>query len=408
MKLFKYLKMSALVAGLAVVPAQVVQAAVVTPNTNMGSAVVIQANTGQVLADQNGRERLPVASVSKLIVVYMLEQKIQNHELALDQKVKVPTDIAAFSQDASVANVPMTTNRTYTVSQILDATLIESSNAAAMELAHLVAGSQEDYYRQAETLLSSWGIKNPKMYSASGLRNGDLGTFEDNSVAPSAENKFSAREIALIAKHLVDDYPQILTYTQKKETDFPLPDGTNMTLKNTNLLLGNQKYQIDGLKTGLTPNNGSNLVTHGKLNQQPVITVVLNTNDHPRQEIFNQTLSVLDQVQNQTKTQTPQTDHTIKIDNAAGNHGQVALETKDGQQYFTKRTEGEMTVKAIMPKKNVAAPLQVNKVIASGKVAFDQKTDADFIDGKTPSVKLYPTKNVEKADIFTTLIQKVS
>ncbi|SUP59580.1 D-alanyl-D-alanine carboxypeptidase dacA precursor [Weissella viridescens] len=231
MKLFKYLKISALVAGLAVVPAQVVQAAVVTPNTNMGSAVVIQANTGQVLADQNGRERLPVASVSKLIVVYMLEQKIQNHELALDQKVKVPTDIAAFSQDASVANVPMTTNRTYTVSQILDATLIESSNAAAMELAHLVAGSQEDYYRQAETLLSSWGIKNPKMYSASGLRNGDLGTFEDNSVAPSAENKFSAREIALIAKHLVDDYPQILTYTQKKEADFPLPDGTNMTLK---------------------------------------------------------------------------------------------------------------------------------------------------------------------------------
>ncbi|RRG17829.1 D-alanyl-D-alanine carboxypeptidase [Weissella viridescens] len=408
MKLLKYLQIGAVVAGLAVVPAQVAQAAVITPKTDMGSAVVIQAKTGQVLADQNGNERLPIASVSKLIVVYMLEQKIQKNELSLDQKVTIPEDIAKFSQDSSVANVPMTTSRTYTISQILDATLIESSNAGAMELAHLVAGSQENYYQQAEKLLTSWGIKNPKMYSASGLRNGDLASFEDKSVAPSAENKFSAREISLISKHLVDDYPQITTYTQKKEANFPLPDGSNMVLKNTNLLLGNKQYHIDGLKTGLTPNNGSNLVSHGTLNHQPVITVVLNTNDHPRQEIFNQTLSVLGQVQDQTKLQAPQTKQSVKIDNAEGNHGQVALKAGAGQQYFVKQTDDTVSINAIKPKANVAAPLQTNDVVATGRVSFSQKADDDFIDGKTPQLKLYPTQGVKKANLFTTLIQKVS
>ncbi|WP_446002216.1 D-alanyl-D-alanine carboxypeptidase family protein [Weissella viridescens] len=409
MKLLRYLKLGAAIAGMAVIPVQTVQAAVITPTTVMRSAVSIQSDTGQVLADQNGNERLPIASVSKLIVVYMLEQKIQQKELTLDQQVTVPKNIAVFSQNTSIANVPMTTHRTYTISQILDATLIESSNAGAMELAYLVAGSQEDYYRQAEKLLSGWGIKNPKMYSASGLSNGDLGSFSDKSISPSAENTFSAREVALIAKHVVNDFPNILEYTNKQTALFPLPDGSVKTLKSTNALLGNQSYQIDGLKTGTTPKNGSNLVTHGYLEDQPVITVVLNTDENPREEIFNQTLSVLSQVQEQTELKTSQTNSSIKIDNASGKHGQVDVVAKKSQKFFIeKNVDDRATVKSIVSKKNVAAPLQKNEEIGSGKIAFGQKSDADFIDGKTPSVKLYPTKNVEKADIFTTLIQKVS
>ncbi|MBM7617222.1 D-alanyl-D-alanine carboxypeptidase (penicillin-binding protein 5/6) [Weissella uvarum] len=404
-KKFKVALLSFLVALL---PGQAISAAVITPKTQMQSAVVVQANTGQVLADNHGSKRLPIASITKLIVVYMLEQKISENKLSLDQQVQVPADIAKFSRDSSVANVPMSAGQTYTISQILDAALIESSNSAAMALADIVCGSQANYYKQADHLLESWGIKNPNIMSASGLENGDMGSFKHAGMSNSTENKLSGRDVAIIAKHLVNDYPSILQYTQKKTGTFPgVNGGATQKLTNTNILLGNKQYHIDGLKTGGTPRNGANLVSHGYLNGQPVITVVLNTNKLPRSAIGTETLSVLNQVKQQTKVMPVAAKGSVEIDNAKGNHGRVAVRTANDDSYFVnKNDQAAPSVDNLKPDVKQKAPLKTTDQIGSASVVFNNQAEDDFVAGSQAKVALYPQHNVQKANLWTTMMQK--
>ncbi|MBJ7657216.1 serine hydrolase [Weissella confusa] len=116
-------------------------AALIDPGLQSTKAgVVVDAQTGQVIADQNGTERLPIASTTKLITMYMVKEAIKSGKISLSQKVKVPEDIAAFSQDLSVANTPMTAEKTYTVQQLIDAMMVPSSNGAALLLANLLGG----------------------------------------------------------------------------------------------------------------------------------------------------------------------------------------------------------------------------------------------------------------------------
>ncbi|KRN76628.1 serine hydrolase [Weissella minor] len=406
--MFKQLRfLSALFLGLTY--ATGASAAVITPDTQMGAAVTIQAQTGQVLAAKNENERLPIASLSKMIVLYMVEQKIAEGDLAMDQEIKVPADLATFSQDASIANIPVSTDRTYTVKQLSDAMMVASSNSAAMVLANLVAGSQENYYHQADQLLAKWGIKDPKIYSASGLANGDLRAFKNKQISDNDENKLSARETAIVAQHLVNDYPDILEITKQKQAYFPDKDGQNQTMENTNMLLGNKNYQIDGLKTGLTPHNGSNLVTHGYVDGQPVITVVLNTNKLPREAIGTETVRMLNQIVAQTKLVTPTVDESVKIDNAKGDKGMVAVTTNSDAKYFV-NDEGKQNVKIskIKPKSDAKAPLKKTDTIATGQLNFSTKTDDDFVNDKSSNLKLFPKQDVAQANWITTMIQKVS
>lgn len=406
--MFKQLRfLSALFLGLTY--ATGASAAVITPDTQMGAAVTIQAQTGQVLAEKNGDERLPIASLSKMIVLYMVEQKIAEGELSMDQKIKVPDDLAKFSQDTSIANVPLSAYKTYTIKQLSDAMMVASSNSAAMVLANLVAGSQEQYYQQADQLLAKWGIKDAKIYSASGLSNGDLRNFKNKQISDEDENKLSARETAIIAQHLVNDYPDILEITKQKQAYFPDKNDQNQAIENTNMLLGNQTYQIDGLKTGSTPHNGSNLATHGYVDGQPVITVVLNTNKLPREAMGTETVRILNQIVEQTKPVTPTVDGAIKIDNAKGDKGMVSVTTNSDAKYFVNDEDNQnVKISEVKPKSDAKAPLKKTDTIATGQLNFPTKAENDFVNDKSAKLNLFPKQDVAQANWVTTMIQKVS
>lgn len=384
-------------------------AALVDPGLQSTKAgVVVDAQTGQVIADQNGTERLPIASTTKLITMYMVKEAIKSGKISLSQKVKVPEDIAAFSQDLSVANTPMTAEKTYTVQQLIDAMMVPSSNGAALLLANLLGGSQAKFKKMMEAKLESWGIAGVKIYSPSGLTNGDMKKFKDASAEDDVENEMSARELAVVARRLVVDFPDVLKTAQQKTVEFPAVSGGTETMNNTNELLGNETFDLNwlGLKTGTTPNAGGNFVGVTKIQGRPVVSVVLNSGDNADAAAkFNATLTMVKKADDAVKVQKVASGlkpakNTVSV--LTAKDGKVSYKTKGTASFFVPAGESA-TTKAVNVKlsKKVTAPLKQNEKLGTAQLESSFAAANDWLTG-APEVELVSVSEEARANWFAT------
>ena len=384
-------------------------AALVDPGLQSTKAgVVVDAQTGQVIADQNGTERLPIASTTKLITMYMVKEAIKSGKISLSQKVKVPEDIAAFSQDLSVANTPMTAEKTYTVLQLIDAMMVPSSNGAALLLANLLGGSQAKFEKMMEAKLESWGIAGVKIYSPSGLTNGDMKKFKDASAEDDVENEMSARELAVVARRLVVDFPDVLKTAQQKTVEFPAVSGGTETMNNTNELLGNETFDLNwlGLKTGTTHNAGGNFVGVTKIQGRPVVSVVLNSGDNADAAAkFNATLTMVKKADDAVKVQKVASGlkpakNTVSV--LTAKDGKVSYKTKGTASFFVPAGESA-TTKAVNVKlsKKVTAPLKQNEKLGTAQLESSFAAANDWLTG-APEVELVSVSEEARANWFAT------
>ncbi|WP_270765789.1 serine hydrolase [Weissella confusa] len=384
-------------------------AALVDPGLQSTKAgVVVDDQTGQVIADQNGTERLPIASTTKLIMMYMVKEAIKSGKISLSQKVKVPEDIAAFSQDLSVANTPMTAEKTYTVQQLIDAMMVPSSNGAALLLANLLGGSQAKFEKMMEAKLESWGIAGVKIYSPSGLTNGDMKKFKDASAEDDVENEMSARELAVVARRLVVDFPDVLKTAQQKTVEFPAVSGGTETMNNTNELLGNETFDLNwlGLKTGTTPNAGGNFVGVTKIQGRPVVSVVLNSGDNADAAAkFNATLTMVKKADDAVKVQKVASGlkpakNTVSV--LTAKDGKVSYKTKGTASFFVPAGESA-TTKAVNVKlsKKVTAPLKQNEKLGTAQLESSFAAANDWLTG-APEVELVSVSEEARANWFAT------
>ena len=408
-KVTKQMMVGLMAAGVLASVGTSASAALVDPGLQSTKAgVVVDAQTGQVIADQNGTERLPIASTTKLITMYMVKEAIKSVKISLSQKVKVPEDIAAFSQDLSVANTPMTAEKTYTVQQLIDAMMVPSSNGAALLLANLLGGSQAKFEKMMEAKLESWGIAGVKIYSPSGLTNGDMKKFKDASAEDDVENEMSARELAVVARRLVVDFPDVLKTAQQKTVEFPAVSGGTETMNNTNELLGNETFDLNwlGLKTGTTPNAGGNFVGVTKIQGRPVVSVVLNSGDNADAAAkFNATLTMVKKADDAVKVQKVASGlkpakNTVSV--LTAKDGKVSYKTKGTATFFVPAGESA-TTKAVNAKlsKKITAPLKQNEKLGTAQLESSFAAANDWLTG-APEVELVSVSEEPRANWFAT------
>jgi D-alanyl-D-alanine carboxypeptidase (penicillin-binding protein 5/6) len=389
--------------------ASVADAAIVTADIQGKAGVVVDLQTGQVIADKDGDERLPIASTTKLLTVYMVEKAIADGKLSLDTKVTISAAMAEFSQDLTVANTPMSADQSYTVQQLLEAALLPSSNSAALALGEKLAGSQSKFNDMLTKQLESWGIKGSRMYSASGLTNGDMGRFKDSSVSDDAQNKLSARELAIVARHLVQDYPDVVKITSMTEAKFPTLSGAEDTIYNLDTLLTNtgSSYKFSGLKTGTTNEDGGNFVGLTEIKGRKVITVVLNSGTSSSSDIqkFTDTLAITKQADDATVVKTikkgaSSSHKTVSVITASGKGGAVSVATNEATGMFVPTAEkAKVSLTFAKAKKSVKAPIKKGEVLATAKVTSSDKSANDFLDGSY-TTDLVSTKAVKKTNWF--------
>ncbi|KRK88859.1 serine-type D-Ala-D-Ala carboxypeptidase [Lentilactobacillus sunkii DSM 19904] len=261
------------------------------------SAVALDVNTNNNVWTKNANTARPIASLSKLMTLYLVRQKIASGKATWSDKVNTSNaGLKRLGKSADFGGFKFKHN-TYTVRQLYLAGLVESSNNAAIALGQWVAGGSTPAYNKKfigmmNNQAKEWGLKHSSFVSASGMEQNSLQPYGYSIGASKNANYVSANDIAKIARHFIVDYNDVLTDASIKSMK---EDG--QTLHNYNNLLPGRKYyqkslKVDGLKTGYTDPAGYCFVGTGrKSGHDRIITVVL----HDENE-FTETRSLMNYV----------------------------------------------------------------------------------------------------------------
>ena len=258
-------------------------------------AIAVEATTGKVLYEKDATTPDGIASMTKILTVYLVYKAIDEGKLSWDTKVSISDYAYDLTENSDASNVTMEA-REYTVEQLVNAAMVASANSAAIALAEQIGGTESKFVDMMKAQLEEWGITDATIVNASGLNNSYLGDNIYPGSSSTDENMMSARDVAIIAQHLITEYPDILKITSQTTADF---DGT--TMNTYNYMLEGMPYErsgVDGLKTGTTELAGASFVATSTENGMRIISVVMNADGWEDDEYarFEATNDLLDYV----------------------------------------------------------------------------------------------------------------
>jgi D-alanyl-D-alanine carboxypeptidase (penicillin-binding protein 5/6) len=219
--------------------------------------LLMDFDSGEVLASANPDEPLPPASLTKMMTSFLVEQALRSGKLKKDDLVSVSQNAwCRGSSTESCMYLPL--NSQATVIDILRGIIIQSGNDAAKAIAEHMAGSEEGFAKLMNAEAQRIGMTHTHFVNATGL--------------PDPEHKSSARDLAILARTIIRDSSDYYPIYAEREFKY-----NGIKQGNRNALLYTDPT-VDGLKTGHTQEAGYCLVTSSKRNGMRLITVILNTN----------------------------------------------------------------------------------------------------------------------------------
>ncbi len=202
--------------------------------------LLLDLTTGQTLAERDADSATDPASLTKLMTAYVVFGALRDKKLALEQPI--PVSKRAWEErkgDPSLMFIDTTMKPT--VDELLHGMIVVSGNDASVALAEAVAGNVETFVEMMNRQAQAWGLKNTAFRNVTGMS--------------EAGHRASARDIAVIASHVVRDFPQqYARYYAIKEYTY-----NKIRQDNRNLLL-RRDATVDGMKTGFTDAAGYCLV----------------------------------------------------------------------------------------------------------------------------------------------------
>lgn len=223
--------------------------------TNAKSAILISTTNNTVLYEKNKDERLPIASMTKVMTLALIYDAIKDNRISMDDILTT----SAHAKSMGGSQVYLEEGEKSKLKDLIKCICIASANDAAVTVAEYVYGSESMFVNEMNKKASSLGMKN---------------TFYSDVTGLSDENHYSsAHDMAIISSYLVETHPEVLEYTSMKESYFREDTDKPFWLVNTNKLIGSDS--IDGLKTGWTNKAGYCISATKKENGMRLITVVM-------------------------------------------------------------------------------------------------------------------------------------
>lgn len=230
----------------------------VAPQVDAKAFVLMDYDSGKILASGNPDERLDPASLTKMMTSYVVGQAIKAGKITPQDMVTVGVDAWATGNPVLKGSSLMFLKPKDRVS-VLDlnkGVVIQSGNDASIALADYVAGSQDSFVSLMNEYVKQLGLKNTHFKTVHGL---------------DSEGQYStARDMAILAQAMIRDVPD--EYALHKEKEFTF---NKIRQPNRNRLLWSQNLNVDGVKTGHTSGAGHNLVASATDGPMRLISVVL-------------------------------------------------------------------------------------------------------------------------------------
>ena len=227
------------------------------PELNNKSYVLMDYETGQILASKNENEKLAPASMTKMMTSYLIEQKLLSGDLTEDEKVRMNESAwCRGSSTESCMYVPL--NGTATALEMLRGIIIQSGNDASKAMAEHIAGNEGTFAHMMNVEAKRIGMKNTNFINSTGM--------------PAEGHYSTAKDMAVLAQHIIHDSSKYYPIYSEKEFTF-----NGIKQGNRNALLYTDP-SVDGLKTGHTNEAGYCLTTSAKRGPMRLISVIFGTN----------------------------------------------------------------------------------------------------------------------------------
>jgi D-alanyl-D-alanine carboxypeptidase (penicillin-binding protein 5/6) len=234
--------------------------------------LLIETDSGQVLAERDADARVEPASLTKLMTAYLTFEALRDKRITLEQRPAVST--AAYKAVGSRMFVDPA--KPATVEELLRGMIIQSGNDASIILAEAIAGTEPAFAEMMNREAKRMGLKSTQFRNATGL--------------PDPEHYSSARDLAVIATHVIQDFPDHYRLYSQKEYTY-----NNIRQPNRNRLLSIDP-SVDGMKTGFTDAAGYCLISSARRAQagggfeRRLLSVVLGTSSDAARAMESQKL----------------------------------------------------------------------------------------------------------------------
>jgi D-alanyl-D-alanine carboxypeptidase (penicillin-binding protein 5/6) len=222
-----------------------------SPNIDAKGYILIDANSGKILAEKNADMRMAPASLTKLMSLYIISGALRNGSIHLEDKVRISTK--AWRTEGSRMFVKV--NDEVPAKDLIQGIAVASGNDASVAMAEYIAGTEEAFASIMNAQAKAIGMNSSHFMDSTGL--------------PNPEHYSTPRDFATLARALTQVYPEDYKYFSEKWFTF-----NGIRQPNRNRLLWRYQY-ADGLKTGHTNDAGYCLVASAKKDNMRLISVIM-------------------------------------------------------------------------------------------------------------------------------------
>ena len=240
------------------------------PSVDAEGFLLMDYETGHIIAEKNADMRLAPASLTKIMTVYVIGKEIKAGNIGIDDMVSVSEKAWAKNfPDSSKMFIEVGTK--VSVSDLLKGIMVQSGNDACVAMAEHVAGSEDAFASMMNAHAQNLGMTASNFVNTHGLHD--------------PEHYTSPRDMALLSRALIQELPDIYAMYSIKEFTY-----NGIKQFNRNSLLWDKSLSVDGIKTGHTSDAGYSLITSGTQGDMRLISVVMGTDSERSRKVENKKL----------------------------------------------------------------------------------------------------------------------
>lgn len=347
---------------------------------NAKSAIMIEASSGKILFEKNSHEKLPPASMTKMMSMLLIVEAVEDGIISWDQKVTASENASGMGG----SQILLETGEQMSVDDLFKGVAVMSGNDAVVALAETVAGTEDEFVKMMNKRAKELGLKDSVFKNPHGL--------------DDANHYSSAYDMSLIAKELVK-HDKVLKYTSTYEDYLRKGTDRELWLVNTNKLT--RFYQgVDGLKTGYTKEAGYCLTSTAKKDGMRIITVVMGEPDANTRN--SETSTMLDYAFAQYKVEEliSKKSTVTKAEIEKGKTKYTKIVPKENVTILTKKTEKIGKITYNLNLKKVKAPVKKGTTLGQLEVKRNGKT--------INKVEVTVKENIKKANLFELYLRYLS
>ena len=348
------------------------------PELDNKSYVLMDYETGQILAAKNENEKLAPASMTKMMTSFIIEQKLLKGELTENEQVRMNESAwCRGSSTESCMYVPL--NGTATVLEMLRGIIVQSGNDASKAMAEHIAGNEGTFAHMMNQEAKRMGMVNTQFANSTGM--------------PAEGHYSTAKDMAVLAQHIIKDSSKYYPIYSEKEFTF-----NGIKQGNRNALLYTDP-SVDGLKTGHTEEAGYCLTTSSKRGPMRLISVIFGTPSMNERAGQTRSLLAWGFANFETANVQPANQVLAKAKVWFGKTDEVELGLAENFNVTMPKGQADKIKTQLVVQPKLNAPLAHGQVVGKLVATLDGKVIAE-----KPLVALKP---VEEASFFARLIDHI-